>query len=688
LALDAASGRRLWQAEPQARGVVGNEQRLAVSDRAAILANEETELVEARKLSDGSRLWARQLSNRVVSLGACRGHRLTAVTHRASLGGKTTLIMHALDSRDGKTLWQQPVSGWLAGSGGGHLFVEEPSGLGRLSSQIAAYRCSDGRRVELPQPGTQYTSLQHASREGAVLLFGFNFQRTVQRLCVVHPGRSERSCLEATALAPAGYRLKSAAVQGRHLYVSMGHLVAHNLDPTPDSSVVVYDLVERREVARTEPMVANAGFVDAGSFLLTGIGGTGARDFAHLLDPADGRIVLKLALSRAVTAMAADEQRAYVASYAGQLYAIALPRPGPSQLEARAVKPQPLPAQPSDAPLAGSFDLDRWLTIDAHPPRGVTSGQATDGAIGAVAFVGPKGRWIAAGGNDDRVRVFDLDQQGKRLWQSAALGKDINGLASCGEERIAAQIYGGSIRVYRRTSPASSSFSLLRTIRHPHAWMFGLTGDCQRLVSDVLNPAEYNVYDADTGAKLVAVLAHRRFDRRGTRVRAGRLAYVDNQGAVAVLQVDGAAGATPRWTARLQLPMSVHHAQLVQLFAVDERSLLAEYCASDRCVVRRYDLGARVEWEIDFDISGSVWSATVPSDIDLSPDGAFLTFFRDGMDMSVTRVKTKERRSLGSIRRTMSSTPSAVFSPFDPRLLAVAMHPRPNQLSLIRVRQR
>ena len=81
-------------------------------------------------------------------------------------------------------------------------------------------------------------------------------------------------------------------------------------------------------------------------------------------------------------------------------------------------------------------------------------------------------------------------------------------------------------------------------------------------------------------------------------------------------------------------------------------------------------------------------ASTVPSAIDVSADGAYLFFYRDGLELLVVRLRTGEQQLIGTVPRTMSSTPDGRFSPFDPRRLAVAMSPKSHQVTLLRIRER
>jgi hypothetical protein len=127
--------------------------------------------------------------------------------------------------------------------------------------------------------------------------------------------------------------------------------------------------------------------------------------------------------------------------------------------------------------------------------------------------------------------------------------------------------------------------------------------------------------------------------------------------------------------------------RLVQAWAVDPDTLLTDHCSASACVVGIADMSGSVRRRLAFDIRGGVWVPSVPSEIDVSADGAHLFFTRDGLEALVVRLATDERVSLGQIARSMSATPAGAFSPTDPRLLAVSMTPVPNEVTLFNIEE-
>jgi len=463
--------------------------------------------------------------------------------------------------------------------------------------------------------------LVHASEGRAVLRFFSGGATQPGALCVVGAEAGARPrCLFPGYLAPGRYPLAGAALRGDRLYLSVAHVAAHNLDDRPDSWLLAYDLETGRVVGRTPPLTASIGPVDAGALLATGFGITGAADWLYLVDPIDLRRVRMVSLRTAPRQIVAGPSRVYVATYDGRVAAIELPLPGPPALEEAVVQPAPRTAGPG-AP-KGLFGWKVERVIDAHPERGRTSGQdtedaaaesrrgalhapanrfrrceacrylrispriralnsagghahrlvalsaaASEGTVGAVAFL-PGGR-LAAAGNDDRVRVFDL-ASGARLARGPRLGKDVVGLSACAGGGYLARVYGGKRR------------------------RFGA--------------------DHRPGAVDCAVEA-------------------------------------------------------------PDAPPITEDCGPEACVV---GIGTRL---LRFDTRGAVWSPTVPSTLDLSPDGRFLLLHRDGLEALLVRVADGARRALGVVPRTMSATPGLRFDG-EGRRFVVTMAPRSHQVTV------
>ena len=639
--LDAATGRELWRQAGSGSAIDGPW--LGLSGGVAVLGRERSNELVGYAPRDGKVVWRRRLGASPTGLSGCPGSRLVAVTHRA----RQTLVAHAIDPTTGATLWDASADGAIIGAGGGYVFVGVRSGRGRLLARIDAYRCSDGARF--PVPGTQhdYVALVHAA-EGRVVVRHFDGGATnAGEVCVVGVEGAAPHCLRPEAEAPARFPLGGALLRGDRLYFSVSHVRAHNLDGRADSWLLAYDLTERRVVGRSPPLTASMSAVDAGQLLLTGFGSTGVADFLYMVDPVDMRRVRTVALRKAPRQLAVDAKRAYVATYDGRVMAVNLPLPGPAPASAAAPK--------------GLFGWTLERVVDAHPKRGRTSGTDTDGAVAAVAFL-PERRLVAAG-NDDRVRVFDLTT-GKRLAKSKGLGKDVNDLTPCSSGGYVARIYGGALVAF------DADHTVRQTVKHGGGWKFGASRDCSTLVADDFS-GTWHLYDTSSGGRRSTTVGRGHIDRRGLRVRGDAVWIPTGGGSFGRLELKGG-----ELRGRVTVEPEVEGGTLVQAWAVtDDAILLTEHCSPETCLVQ---IGAR---QLRFDTRGAVWSPSVPSTIDLSPDGRFLVFHRDGLETLLVRVADGERRTLGLIQRTMSSTPSVVFAP-DGKRFALAMAPHSHQVSV------
>ncbi len=653
LGLDAATGRKVWRHDEKGSSIDGPW--LALSGGVAVMGREgSTELVGYAP-KDGKAVWRRDLGASPTGMSGCPGSRLVAVTHRA----RQTLVVHAIDPTTGATLWEAPADGAIVGAGGGYVFVGVRSGLGRLLARIDAHRCRDGARFPVPRNQDEHVELVYAA-EGRVVVRHFDGGATnAGELCVVGVEGAAPHCIRPEGLAPARFPMSGALLRGDRLYFSVAHVRAHNLDGRADSWLLAYDLTTQKVVGRSPPLTSSMTPIVAGPLLVTGFGSTGVADFLYMVDPVDMRRVRTLALRKAPRQIAADTKRAYVATYDGRVLAVNLPLPGTPPMAEAVVEPAKAAAEVA-AP-KGLFGWSLERVIDAHPKRGRTSGNDTDGAVGAVAFL-PEHRLVAAG-NDDRVRVFDL-KSGKRLAKSKSLKKDVNDLAACSTGGYVARIYGGVLTVF------GADHRVRRTVKHNGGWTFGASRDCRTLVADDFS-GTWHLYDAGSGKRRGKVEGRGHIDRRGLRVRSDAV-WIPNRGGV----FRRLALKTGELKGRVDVPQEVDGGPLVQLWAVtDDAVLLTEHCSPTACVV--HVGGTRIQ----FDTRGAVWSASVPSTIDLSPDGRFLVFHRDGLETLLVRVADGERRSLGLVPRTMSSTPSVAFSP-DGKRLALAMAPRSYQVSV------
>lgn len=666
IALDARTGRKLWS--KQRPEVPGEELAVAVSGGHVIATTpEHTELV-AYELRRGRQAWKRDLPP-IGSLAACPGHRLVAVTHRGrGPDGATTLLAHALDPVSGKTLWQTPVDGPLSGGGHGWLVATTASGTGRLRSGLVALRCSDGAPRPLPGPRRPYARFLHAA-EGKVV--SAHFEQAFQRelLCVTDIETGDQHCLPPTDGQAPALIVSGAVLAGGVVHFATTRIVAKNLDPRPDGWVFRYDIADRAVTGKSEPLTSSGELVAAGDQLVTGFGSTGADDAGYIIDPATGARLAAVPLRKKPMAAAADRERAYFGTYDGRVLAVALPRPGPAPVSERPVTARPLPKQGPGPDLG--WRLAR--TFDAHPRRARTSGAQTDGTVTALAFL-DDGR-LAAGGNDDRVSVHDIER-GKRLWRSRKLGKDITGLGACGDT-FAANTYAGRVTVFE---PARSgrAWTIGSRIAHGPGWSFGVASTCAIVLDDF--DGVFTVYAG--GREQATFLAPGEFDRRGVRV-VGRHLVVSRPGRLDALDVaDITTDGTPRIATSYATPSENHGGALTQAWRTGDGGLLREYCGPLRCTVELVSPDTSTTRTIAFDTRGAGWVPSVPSTIAVSGDGGTLVFFRRNLDLTILDVATGRRQQLTDIAGPPRGIVDVAFAPGGARM-AIAAYPEPWQITVL-----
>lgn len=664
VALDAAKGTQRWRATSPAPDDVDATGLAVIDDTVGVLWTGKAE-VEGRDAASGEVRWTAPLEAPGTSLAECPGHALMVATARGTgPDGQKTLMAIGLGP-DGAPRWRTPAPGGVVGAGGGFVFAEKRSGVGRLKSSLVALRCSDGASFALPEGPKRHLDFLDAEN-GRVVTAHFDRGGGSGPLCITVVEKGVQSCMDAADLgARPGWIIQGATKRGPLLLVSSGHIEAYNLNDTPDSAVLLYDLGAEKPRALSPPMTASMGVVDAGQQWVAAFGTTGADDTLSLLDEYSLEVKAKVALKKAPRVLAADAERAYVGSYDGAVTAVKLVAPG------RTAEPrQKVAVAPSAKVAAVAAPGLGWTAgqvIDAHPKRGRTSGQKTEGTVSGIAFLGADR--LVAGGNDDRVRVFAL-ADGRRLYASKSLGKDVRDLEGCADGTFAARIYGGAVQVFR---PKGATWKPGARLKHDGGWMFGMSTDCGVVAADDFG-GTFHYYDAKTGRTLLTFDSQGRMDRRGLRARGGKLLV--QQGAALALHDLGETREGSPALATTGVPLQAEGGALVQAWPAGDGMLL-EYCGTAACTVV---LGDR---RVTFDTTGGVWSSSVPSMIDLSPDGRWLVWGRDGLDLQLVDLQTSGRQSLGVVPRTMSATPTARFSP-DGATLAVAMQPKPWQVTLYR----
>lgn len=664
VALDAAKGTQRWKAASPAPDDVQATGLAVVDDTVGVLWTGKAE-VEGRDAASGAVRWTAPLEAPGTSLADCPGYQLMVATARGiGPDGQKTLMAVGLGP-DGAPRWRAPVPGDLVGAGGGYVFAEQRSGVGRLKSNLVAVRCSDGASFALPAGPKRHVDFLDAE-DGKVVTAHFDSGGGSGPLCITVIEKGVQGCMDAADLgARPGWVIQGATKRGPLLLVSTGHIEAYNLNDTPDSKVLLYDLGAEKPRALSEPMTASMGVVDAGQQWVAAFGTTGADDTLSLLDEYSLETKAKVALKKAPRVLAADAERAYVGSYDGAVTAVKLVAPG------REATPRAKVAVAASAQVAAvaapGLGWAATRVIDAHPKTGRTSGQKAPGTVAGLAFLGNDR--LVAGGNDDRVRVFSV-ADGGRLYQSKGLGKDVDGLEGCADGTFAARIYGGAVQVFRAQG---ATWKPGAKVKHDGGWMFGLSGDCGVVVADDFG-GTFTYYDAKSGRSLLNFDSQGRMDRRGLRARGGKL-LVQQGPALALHDVGETREGSPALETK-GVALEAEGGALVQAWPAGDGVLL-EYCGTAACTVV---LGER---RVTFDTTGGVWSASVPSMIDLSPDGRWLVWGRDGLDLQLVDLQGGGRQSLGVVPRTMSATPTARFSP-DGKTLAVAMQPEPWQVTLYR----
>jgi hypothetical protein len=184
------------------------------------------------------------------------------------------------------------------------------------------------------------------------------------------------------------------------------------------------------------------------------------------------------------------------------------------------------------------------------------------------------------------------------------------------------------------------------------------------------------------------MVAPGRFDQRGLKVRPGGLLIADPDAGFSLLDVEKAGLPRPEPVSLRGLGLAADAAgALNQAFLATPDVALIEYARQGKHTVVLKDLDGKELHRLTFDTHGAVWVPDVPSTLSVGPDLAYLFFHRDGLEPLVVRLKTGERLALPAMRRSMSACPGALFSPKDPRLLAVRMHPEPHQVTLFRIRE-
>lgn len=670
--LATASGKQRWRKKPPKPGTV-DRVSVSVGEGRVVAAWPETREVIGYGASYGKEKWKVDLGGAHSGLVGCKNHRAAVVTHR----GGGTLKATALDPKDGSTLWSVPAPGPVVGAGGDYVFASTPSGFGIWPGSLTAIHCATGAIKPLRSNGRKVMTFLSADQSSvATRQFDPGFKG--EQICLqTIEGAEAPTCFAATDGSVPAMHVNGATLVDGTLYFSTARMEARNLNPNPDAW-----LFARRADGvftwRSPHSVSNGAPVFANSLLVTGFGTTGAKDALYYVDYSKGTLLAKMDLRKAPQAIAVDAEKAYVATYDGTVRAAALIYDGPPETRRQPVQRQDIAAAPPPSP--GSWRLVR--TIDAHPKKARTSGSKVDGSADPVAFVDPAGAEIVVGGNDDKVRVFDV-ASGKRRWISKKLGKDVE-YVQVGFKRMHARIYGGKSFIFERKAKGDG-WKRLHRIEHPMGWMSGLIDNGRIMVADDFD-GTFSLYDTNTGAKLGDFSSPGSFDRRGTRVR-GSLLITQSGSSLGTWDLSriNKANGTPLPGKRVLTPNSAHGGKLVQAWFVGDGVLLREYCGPTQCVVEFVHVDEGVQRTITFDTRGAGWVPTVPSTLDVTPAGDALFFFRLGIDpVIVELVGDKEiRTGLQAITGQAPGEYTAGAFSADGKRLVLGMYPKSYQATVI-----
>lgn len=310
-------------------------------------------------------------------------------------------------------------------------------------------------------------------------------------------------------------------------------------------------------------------------------------------------------------------------------------------------------------------------SFEAHPRKAKSSGTMSEGSVLALAFLDPTGWRLAVGGSDDRVRVIRASD-GKTMWRSKRLGKNVERLAACDGGSFASQTYSGRMDVWRPRSKGWKYRSGPR-IKHQMGWFFGFESGCKNLAASGMSDA-FSVYSAADGRVIGKIPSVARgLDRRGLAVR-GHLLSVEVEGGIEIYDLSGA---KPK---RIGPAFAVEKvrdgARLVQAQPLAPGRLLLEYCNVARCEVVITGGGP----VLSFAIKGSVWAAEIGSTLVLSPDERWLFFFRRGLAPQIVEVAKDARQTIeGRVDWKL-----AAFSG-NSKVLAIGHHPKGYMVTLFKL---
>lgn len=324
--------------------------------------------------------------------------------------------------------------------------------------------------------------------------------------------------------------------------------------------------------------------------------------------------------------------------------------------------------------------LQPEATVKLQPKQARTSGNLVDGTVGGVAFLGERSEFLVGGGNDDRIHVAKI-ASGREVWVSSRLGKDVQAVASCGGEFFAGLTYHNRLLVVRK--PFGGRVQVESDSHGGGSKWLDFTEDCQHILTPEFL-GELFIYERASGALAVELPSdgYRSFgvsnNRTVYRARSTDPAMGDGH------YWEYAWDTSPAQGRSRELPYTVEDERLgllVQVQPTPWGGFLREYCDRERCRVILEDR----EQVVDFAVAGGVWTLSLGSTLELSRDGEYLAWYRDGLPVEIVELATGKRASLPAVARTMSSTVDFSFDPLDPRRVAVTMHPDPNKVTVYRI---
>lgn len=670
-AWDARNGKQRWR-HGASTGAAGEVVGLATHGEIVVVAWDKSAQLEALDAQTGKPIWQALLRNMPKNTLICENHR--AVVTALVDDGAFAAFAH--DPVDGKPLWRTAVGGELVGVGGDHVFIGVRSGVGALDGRIEAVHCATGERTTLPAGGRPFAHFLGAAG-GRVALRHFEMGFTNERVCLLDlSGDAEPQCIDPRT-GEHKDPITGALVRPDRLLLASRHMYAHNLDPTPDGWLSSQSLPDLSTQWVAGPLRASGSPVWGGGQIVSGFGSTGAADFVHLTDPADGTLIGTLPVAKAPEIIVLANGRGATAIYGGTVVGFDLLRSGPATVDRAAVTPVAASLKVPEAEAAVDLGWKTMGTWSVHPERAKTSGSTIAGYADPAVFLDPEGTRLAVGGNDDKVRLVDT-KNGKLVWTSRALGKDVDAIHPCEGDGFVARIYGGKAFTF---DPLAKGDKKLKPLSGKMGWTSGLTDNCAHYVSDDFNGA-YHLLSTANDAFAGSFSAPGTFDRRGTRVR-GNLLVVGEPGKLRVLDLSDLREG-PAEVGSIASPEQEHGGRLTQAWMVNPKLLVREYCSAPSCTVELVSFPeGEVKHSFWFNTQAAGWSPTVPSALDVDPTGASLFFFRRDLPPELMDVASGKRQHINAIVGSPPTEMTKGAFSADGKRLVLSTYPKTWQVTVL-----